>query len=519
MMTPGSEARRRGCAALLFFVALPHVPSANAGILDFFLPSGALSCKHDDRACIVETAARFVATEFKNREVKENIETYAMRAGRFTAEVNADEAMVRKVFIDAGADQQFFMTFDQTLKESRAPAEASFEALETALKNKASPDSRDLPTFVRNSFESLLKTDSKRAIALWYEHFDFLWAECYTSVKVVHQWMTANNLDELERYAETYVLPKSSTYDPWEEMSYAAGAYCHKGEKASGERVLAILEADKSTWKPDRILKAADWSALTEGVLHCRGYDAANAMIEPVFLQMQADMEQERAVKRSEEEQKFVLGVIRSEVAEDLIGTLVLWLNKNNREAEARRLFARLPVTESSIALGDIGKGPVGMEFPEQDYATFIEQSSDAIMYGEDSSEALDYFLKDFKPDFTVCCRKEDYMSRAVDYAEQLWPQDIARRAAVKALELQAGVLAQEGPEFKLPPYDTLQVRVARLQKLKEGCNLSEAKVASLFASINSYRFGTAKADVLQAYVNYLDTKPAALTNADCIIK
>jgi hypothetical protein len=358
----------------------------------------------------------------------------------------------------------------------------------------------------------VLKSQPTEGLALWKEYFQMLWNDAFGAVTTGFDWMARNDIDALEAYSEEFKLPQSVTYDPRDGLSYAAANYCSRGDKISGERLLAILEDDKAYWKPDRDMQAMDWSRLTTGVLHCRGDQAAIAMIDPVLVQMEADIATKQEMP-NQQERDFVVGVIRSEVSENLIQPIVLNYIGEGKSAAAKAVFERMPIRATTMAIGDVGKGPLGMEFPAETFEQFVNSRNGDDAYSDDPSTALKWFAENYDPDAIASDLQRE--KHATNMMKAIWPAPLAREVAKKMLAALEGT-ARIG---RTDDFDQVRLWVATVERHVSGCDLSDESLRQLLGSIPSYEFDSSKVEVLTDYVRYLDTPRNARTDTDCIVR
>ncbi len=489
---------------------------ANAGIFDAF-GSKAVFCQPKDRQCVLDVALDTAIKDFSSRDPIAEAAPHATRAGRLYALVPPDQRQaVRQRWQAAGADEAFFATLDKTSWPLLPMDWLTADLLKEALDSEEGPDGTNFADFVEFAFPVLLKKERKATLSLWDEHMEMLWDDAFDSVTLVFDWMANNDVDALERYASRYNFPQSALYDPRQALSRAAARFCNNGNHERGERILALLEKEKQGWKPEREKKAMDWSRQTTGVLACRGEQAALGLVDPVLAQMQTDVREAEEKYKDPKEQAFVVGVIRSEVAEGLIQPLALHFEGASQHDQAMKVFARLPVQQSSMMLGDIAeKGIYGMEFLQQSFAEFMEVHREDEFYDTDRSKALTWYLE--KYDSNEAGPGIEREAEAIDMAGEIWPNPVARQAAEKALKTLAD-RANEDRRAKQSALDRARLRVGAFEKRSQGCEIPDTALTEILANAGGYEFAEQRSEMLIDYLTYLDTGKSGESRGDCII-
>ncbi|MEO3998178.1 hypothetical protein [Mesorhizobium sp. CAU 1732] len=501
-------------AALLLALSSP----SHAWLAGLFSGSDAIDCTPRDRTCILETALSIQIADYQNREHKPNFEPHAQAAALLMQFIpDGERDAVRKRWEEAGADDEFIRSMDYSLRIALPPEGVTVETLRTALLQQSAPDGEDFAEFMRKAFPVILKDDPQAAVALWEEHTELLWKNAYPAFTDTLHWIALNEVDAFERMAEKYLIPKSALYDGWDRLSRVAATHCNAGDSEKGERILAVLDQERALWTPDQELQAIEWSKMTYGVLHCRG-EAAMAMIDPLFAQMETDIAAVEAKYTDERERAFAIGVIRSEVAENLIQTITLRLNDEGRVDEARELYARLPSQVTSATADSlVNDGILGMEFENDSFDDMIEFQSSATYYNDDPNVALNWYVASFKPTFETCCVEKQYVQEAAEKVGAAWPSAVARQAAAKTLALMDQLQTQD-PTSNGPEDKTLAtLRFAAFERLSDGCDLTDERLTELLSEIAAYESGSSKGTALRAYLGFLDAQPST-GDAACTI-
>ena len=489
---------------------------ANAGIFDAF-GSRAVFCQPKDRQCVLDVALDIAIKDFSSRDPIAEAAPHATRAGRLYALVPPDQwQAVRQRWQAAGADEAFFATLDKTSWPLLPSDWLTADLLEEALDSQEGPDRTNFADFVEFAFPVLLKKERAATLSLWDEHVEMLWNDAFDTVTLVFDWMANNDVDALERYASRYNFPQSATYDPREGLSRAAARFCDNGNHEPGERILALLEKEKQGWKLEREKQAIDWSRQTTGVLACRGEQAALDLVDPVLAQMQTDVREAKEKYKNLQEQAFVVGVIRSEVAEGLIQPLALHFEEAGQHDQAVKVFARLPVQQSAMMLSDIAeKGIYGMEFLQQSFAEFMEVHREDAFYDTDRSKALTWYLE--KYDGSEAGPGLEREAEAIDMAGEIWPNPVARQAAEKALKTLAD-RANEDRRAKQSALDRARLRLGAFEKRRRGCEIPDTALTEMLANAGGYDFAEQRSEMLIDYLSYLDTDKNGESRGDCII-
>lgn len=478
-----------------------------------FPSSSAIGCEPRDRACILEETIKAQIDDLKTRNDKLDMAQHAQGAAELYPLVpEAERELLTMRWLEAGAEEDFFDLMESYRAPARLPLQdISAADLRAVLEKGIAPDDRDFDSYVREAFPVVLAADKEGGIALWEDYRSLLHRDAFRAFSETLDWASQHDIDALERYTADYLLPKTAYYDGWDRISRMAARLCNAGDSASGERLLAILESEKADWTVDQEMQAIQWSKMTSGVLHCRGEKAARRMLDPLFDQMQADIEQVRQLYPDEREQNFNIGVIRSEVAENAVQVIALWLHEQDRTEEGRELFASLPSTAMSSTLSSIAnEGIYGSTFEDNSFDQMIEFQQSAAMYDENPLVALGWYVEDFNPDLETCCIDKDYVTNSIDLIEQAWPADIARDAA----RLTIGYLEQlevASPRFNGPHQrDLAMLRIATLARASDGCDLTDEYLSQILARVPSYEFGRTPGDVLRSYLRFLDTEAGA---------
>ena len=479
-----------------------------------------IDCVPGDRACLLDAAHAQALENFRDEEVELNHSTHAHRAGRVLSHAPPDQrAAMLDAFRDAGADDAFVTTAQAELDAIlAADGGYTIDALAAALESGQSPDTRPFHDYVREAFQSLRQTHPDETIALLFDHIYLLWEQAFATVEDMHAFMARTDVAALERYAAAYRMPQSGRYIPWEWQSAIAADRCRVGETAAGNRILALLEAEIAEWDPARERQAMHRADLTVGVLHCRGEDAAFAMIAPILAQMQDDLAAAEA-RYEGRERDFVLGVIHSEVMEGLIQPLVLHLYRTGRVEDARALYDGNPVPVTGMTIGAMEEhGILGMEFSTEPFEWFVEGFEGADIHADDPRLALSWYVEDFVPDYEICCVDHQVSEFALEHVEAHWPEPPAPAAAERILAEFAG-LAEAGDRYA-DDLTMARLTIATLERRTHGCMLSDDSQAATIDAIEALPFDDQKVDALLAMVRYLDTEPAGDADmASCIVR
>lgn len=492
-------------AILLSLVTLGH-----AWLSGLFSSGSTIDCAPRDRACILEETIGIQIANFEAREYKPNIDPHARTAGDLFKLIAEDmHAPLRERWREAGADEEFFRQLDDYARVEPSLDNITVDELRAVLDAHESPDGRDFGDYTRTAFSALLRTDPTGGIKLWESHRSLLWSDAFSAFTDTLDWTAANDIDALERFTGRYLLPKTALYDGWDNISRIAARHCEGGDTQHGERLISILEEEKAGWKPDQELQAIQWSKMTSGVLYCRGEAAAMTMLDLLFEQMEADIEMVRQKYPNEKEQQFAIGVIRSEVAENAVQVIALWLHDQGRADEARKIFARQPsqaMTATPEAL--VNEGILGNQFEDTSFDEFIELQDSGAFYADDPRVALDWYVNDFQPTFEICCVERDYVVSSVELIAKVWPDAIGRQAAAKTM---AELKRLEGikPDFNGPENrQKVILQLAALARKSDDCDLTDERLEQILAAVPSYRYGSSKDDVLRAYLRFLDAEP-----------
>lgn len=331
------------------------------------------------------------------------------------------------------------------------------------------------------------------------------------------QWMALNDIDSFEAYASDFRLPEGGVSNPYVMLSFDAANLCASNSKQQGLRVLAVLEEKISYWKPEREKKAMDRAGLAPAILHCRGEKQAMQHIDDVLEQMALDVIAAQRKFTDEKDQKFVLGVIRSEVAERMIQPVVIWLHEQDREEEARDLFARLPPRAFSMTLGEVASGDLtAAEFPEQDYKQLVEYTADGYFYSDDANLALTHFVDKWDTDFELCCSDEQVLTKITEYIQADWPSDLSKRSAKKNLSLYKRLVAKKPDSIN--QLHLFELQLGALEK-QQGCELDDARLSAYQDAVPEYKYNDQRTWTLMAYVEYLQAEKGEANGGECIIQ
>lgn len=299
---------------ILFLCCIFFPLSAKADIFDWLRKAPKpIDCQIRDRLCLLNRTLDIAVNNYNNREVEQNYFHHARNGAKLAFLFPPDQRdIVRARWETAGADEDFFETYDKNLAQMNTEASVTLDILADALEKQQSPDSRSFAVFAQSGFKIIFKKYPHEGFDLWKKHFRMLWNESFDAVTVGFEWMARNNIDALENYVNEFVLPKSNNFNPYSTLSMIAAEHCtRRDDIKSGERILTILENDKANWKPDQEMRAMDWSEMTSGILACRGEDAAKALIEPIIVQMNKDIAAVQSIQ-NDQERAFVSGVIRN---------------------------------------------------------------------------------------------------------------------------------------------------------------------------------------------------------------
>lgn len=493
----------------------PCASHAQSGLFGFLTGTSSVSCKPRDRACILDAALDITIGNFESREVPENTRPHAELGGKLMALVpEGDQQTVRERWKKAGADELLLVDLTQYQMQAAPTDWITVDVVTTALETQSSPNGTKFSDFLDFAFKALLENDPDGALDLFDQHVETIWYKSYSTMAIIFDWMANHHMDAIESYADQYKLPKSTTYDPRDGLSQAAATRCGRGDTEDGERLLAILERDKEKWQPERDMQAMDWSRMTTGILACRGEAAALALIDPVLQQMQADLKRAEAIK-VDSEREFVMGVIRSRVAESMIQPITLHMMEENRRDEAMKVFARLPVQQSTMMLGDIAKGPTAMQFPEQSFNEFLDLHRNDGFYDSDPAKALTWYVEVHDPHEPG---NLDYEMDAVVIAGKIWQSDISRRAAEKILKTLAEK-AEKQPDLHRDDLDMARLQLAGFEKRLQGCDVTDDFLNTILARVPGYTYGEQRSDVLIDYLRYLDIAAAPTKTGTCLLK
>lgn len=496
-------------------VLSPAIVGAQSGLFGFLTSNSSVSCKPRDRACILDAALDITIKNFESREVPENTRPHAERGGKLLALVpESDQPAVRERWQKAGADEQFLADLTEYQMQAAPTDWITVDVVTTALETQSSPNGTKLSDFLDFAFKALLENDPDGALELFDQHVETIWYKSYSTMAVIFDWMANNHMDAIESYAGEYKLPKSTFYDPRDGLSQAAATLCGRGDTEDGERLLTILERDKQKWQPDRDMQAMDWSRMTTGILACRGEAAALALVDPVLQQMQADLKRAEAIK-VDSEREFVMGVIRSRVAESMIQPITLHMMEDNRRDEAMKVFVRLPVQQSTMTLGDVAKGPTAMQFPEQSFNEFLDLHRNDGFYSSDPAKSLTWYVETHDPHASG---NLDYEMDAVEIAGKIWQSDISRRAAEKILKTLAEK-AEKQPDLHRDDLDLARLQLAGFGKRLQGCDVTDDFLNTILARIPGYKYGEQRSNVLIDYIRYLDTPAATSKTGICLLQ
>ena len=508
--------RRRLTAITMIAVAATLITGFS--LRDILNPG--IDCAPRDRACLLDAAHAQALANFRDEEIEQNHARHAEAAARVLGRAAPEQRMAMlDAFRDAGADDAFVAAAQAELDAIlAADGGYTIDALAAALDSGRSPDTRPFHEYVRRAFEALREPHPDETIALLFEHIDLLWQDAHSTVEDMHAFMARTDVAALERYAAAYRMPQSGWYIPWEWQSAIAADRCRVGETEAGERILALLEAEIAEWDPDRERQAMHRADLTQGILHCRGEDAAFAMIEPVLSQMQDDLA--AAETRYEgREREFVLGVIHSEVLQDLIQPLVLHLYRTGRVEDARALYDGNPIPASGMTIGATADhGILGMDFQTEPFEQFVEWFRNTEIHGPDPRLALSWYVEDFMPNYEICCTDQQVSAVALEHVEAQWPEPPARAAAERVLAEFTNL--SEAGDRHVDDLTMARLTIATLERRTHGCMLSDDALAATVDAIDALPFDDQKVPALLAMVRYLDTAPAGAADAAaCIVR
>ena len=508
----------RGRLTAITMVAVAATLVTGFSLRDILNPG--IDCAPPDRACLLDAAHAQALANFRDEEIEQNHTRHAQAAASVLSHAAPEQrpAML-DAFRDAGADDAFVAAAQAELDAIlAADGGYTIDALAAALDSGRSQDTRPFHEYVRGAFEALRETHPDDTIALLFEHIHLLWQDAFATVEDMHEFMARTDVAALERYAAAYRMPRSGRYNPWEWQGAIAADRCRVGETEAGERILALLEAEIAEWDADRERQAMDRADLTLGILHCRGADAAFAMIEPVLAQMRDDLA--AAEDRYEgREREFVLGVIHSAVMEGLIQPLVLHLHRTGRGEEARALYDGNPIPVSGMTIGAVlDEGILGMEFSTEPFESFINAYRNTEIHGPDPRLALSWYVEDFMPDYEICCTDQQVSAFALEHVEAQWPEPPARTAAERVLA-EFTDLSQAGDRY-VDDLTMARLTIATLERRTHGCMLSDDALAATVDAIDALPFDDQKVPALLAMVRYLDTAPAGAADAaPCIVR
>jgi hypothetical protein len=495
-----------GYRLVFLFLAASYLSAATAA-----------ACAPRDRTCILEWALTIDMEGYQSREIKDDTFDFADRAGKLLALAPTGmRDSIRKRWIEAADNDRFEGEMEGAYYGNLATSEFSIEALRTALETRTAPAKIAFGDYVKVGFDAVWTSNPQVAQDLWFQNIDLLISGAPAALTQGHQWLANNNVAGLERYHTQYYFPQSTLYNPWETLGRAADQQCRNDNKPQGERILKVMEVELEARKDDAEKRAMRQAKLMPAIISCRTETAARQWLDLVLSQLKSDLEAAKANYSNEGEQKFVLGVITSEVSESLTGPFALWLNKQGRHDDAMTVFSRLPAQGTLATLGDMQeKGILGLEFPAQQFDAYIAQNTG--INDRESKQALTFYLDGFDGTWEPCCDKLEYPFMAIHDIEALWPDDIAKRAATRSLEHMRMLTALKLVQSNRIDEGLLQLAI--LQKQREGCLLTADFESGLLSQVQSYGYYAYKVDTLIRYIQYLDTKPVARTASPCIIQ
>lgn len=491
---------------------------AQAGLFDWLGGASEIDCPVRDAECLFEAALRIDLKAFKEREVKQNYSPYAKRAAQMalvSPKMSEDELHAR--WRESGADEKFFTEFNRQKRRFEEAKTVPLEDLEIIIQNKTTPDGEKLSRYLKRQMPIAFVQQGKPARDFWLKNLRSIWKNGWSSVLPALSWMAVYDIDSLEAYAAKFRLPEGGADNPYEWLSLDAAGLCKSGNKIQGLRVLDVLEEKSSYWKPERDKKAMDRSALAPALLYCRGEEKVMQHIDAVLEEMNRDIATAEKKFKTEKEQKFVLDIIRSEVAERMIQPVVIWLHQQGRYEEARALYTKLPPREFSMTIGEVASGDItAAEFPEQDYERLIEFASELDLYSNNPEVALTYFVDKWDTDFKICCANRQQLGYATDNIKKIWSSELAKKAALKNVALYNKLIAKKPDEIN--KMHQFQLELATIEK-QDGCKLEDAMLSKLLKAIPSYKYTDQMVGVLTTYIGYLETDGSDVTKSDCIVK
>ncbi len=484
--TGKTGARMRRCVTgLMVAIWLGAVPAqAQLG----WLFDDGFGCDPLDRACLTD----YALDEIKTMPKDTSVNTFGKVFGALWPHLDDEK---RQPVLDAylaQPDGERLIYYMNVALTQPISSDAEVQWLSDLLDDPGVVGDLPIEYYAPALVSALLKVDPEGVADLAIEKGEAFAKIAIDGLYRTIAWMAHNDLARLEAYLAAHDPPVASYFNPSTQLFRVAAETCDAGGDGMALANIALTDMLRT-----RITTSERFAFPMRAVLACEGLDAAMAGLEDMFARVTEDLARQKA---RGQDGAFIVQRIVTAVNDDGLAPVIRALHREGKEAEAAALAQRL-LPRAQVVISIDADQEISIEKSEvQARLADILAPDTKASYSLDPVTMLRWFTAEFDPDNHF--NAPDYAEFSIDPILALWPEELAKVAADRAIPL------LESSKYKA--YELLRLRIGIARETLSDCVLSEAAMATHLNQVAALESPGARVLALSGYLHYLDARAAA---------